>query len=168
MIRVEVKVTSPVSAIVCSELRFAVMLKSVLNLKCCSMKNKIDPNRVRVKIPAVQKEIPYGDSQTVPDDALSVKDFLTRFTLGTAPSIGVNPIYLDGEHDDEDMDAFARMDFAEREEVITQVMTDVASAKVEYEKAIAVAKAAKELAGQVSELKGDAPSTTSTTESPKK
>lgn len=114
------------------------------------MKRKIVvDSRKRVKNPGVQLEIPKGKSLTVPDDALSVKDFLTRYTLGTAPGIGVNPIFLDGEHDDEDMDAFARMDFAERAEVVTQVMTDAASKKVELEKAQAIAKAAKDLISKV-------------------
>lgn len=94
-----------------------------------------DPNlgRKRVRVPGMMKEIPVGKSLTVPDDSLSVRDFLDKFTRGTAPQIGVNPIYLDGEHDDEDMDAFTRMDFADRQEVIDQVGRDMALAREKYE-----------------------------------
>lgn len=129
-------------------------LKKCFTQKSCIMKSKqmdLFPSRKRVKVMDLQKEIPRGESQTVPDDALSVKDFLKRYTLGTAPAIGVNPIFLDGEHDDEDMDAFARMDFAERDEVITMVMTEAAAKKVEMEMAERKAKAAKALIAKAAE-----------------
>lgn len=65
--------------------------------------------------PPRQFEIVLGPSMTIPDQTMSIKDIMARFTRGLPIEGGKTPIYYGEENDFPDM---SRLDISERQEII--------------------------------------------------
>lgn len=89
-------------------------------------------------------ETPVGVSETVPDDALTIRDILKKHLAGMkiAENEMRTPIYDSGvSHESEDLESINRMDLSEKHEYAQMLSADIAERKKNLE---AVEKAVKE------------------------
>lgn len=88
----------------------------------------------------------YGDSVTVPGEALTVKEIYERFVKGRiVEQVGRDYEYIDGNLDDEFAgNELAAMDFSERAEVRADVLKRIAEEEVKAKNADKLKKEASE------------------------
>lgn len=58
-----------------------------------------------------------GESMTIQSEAYSIQDLLRKHLTGIVPQIGRDGVYLDEDHDSEDLSKYSSYDLVEREEL---------------------------------------------------
>lgn len=98
--------------------------------------------RENYKLEKAFMEHPKGKSLTIPDESFTVQQLMERMVAGI-PTITNVPYDIDdeeGNHDDEDLEAFSRMDITDQEEILEQ-HREVIEAKTTYKEKAAKKKA---------------------------
>lgn len=72
--------------------------------------------------PPRQFEVILGPSMTIPDQTMSIKDIMARFTRGLPIEGGKTPIYYGEDNDFPDM---SRLDISERQEIIENYQNEL-------------------------------------------
>lgn len=93
--------------------------------------------------------VPYGVSETIPDDTIGIKELLAKHVRGmeVAANEMRTPVYDSGaDFDSQDLEAINRMDLAERYEYSQSVKADVEKRKAELDEINKKIEAEKEAA----------------------
>lgn len=69
------------------------------------------------------KEVPYGPSETVPDETMTVQEIIKKYVTNQRIDVGLKRegAYNDGDFDDMDMEKVNDMDLFEKEELLTDL-----------------------------------------------
>lgn len=83
-------------------------------------------------------EHPKGKSLTIPDESISVRGLLERYTQGLDLGGGFEPIYgeEDADFDSFDLEKVRQLDLFDRQELANKYSDKIAAARADWKKAI--------------------------------
>lgn len=93
-------------------------------------------------------EIFYGPSLTQPDEGYSVRELYERFTTGLPVDGAKTPVWLDGDHDSDDVEKLMSADMVVQAAVSRRVAEDIKRYEQEIDSSVAKSKASKEAAAK--------------------
>lgn len=92
-------------------------------------------NRVSWKLETSDMEIVSSKSKTVPDQAYTVREILTRFSNGVDLGLAKSAVFAerDADYDDEDLESLKRGDLVDRVEAMERLDARKASARAKLQ-----------------------------------
>lgn len=105
-------------------------------------------NASNFKLTPADVESGGGLSMTVPDESMSVRTILEKFSRGMDPGLSKDPVYGDENFDSPDMEKLRDSDLVDKEEFAQHLATTNAATEKSLNETIAKQKAAQDAAAK--------------------